>query len=287
LRLRPQHQQQRVACVAAAFAGVESRGDCPALPVAIRFVFVASSLHPPRSLRLHDPSCLLHIARAGRLHRQCHIAGEHSRSAGAAVVHRFCPRPSRLRAQAYGCEYSPAFMTMTQFALVAAVSFPSQLRRKFKRELPFAWHALTVALFFACSVLANLACVLCFSRRFPLFFTFPSCFPAVFSFLFSPATSPPVQLCTPSLHATHRLADTPSTFPSPFTKCFAREICLRPFSSTWSCSARSECCHHRTRMPSGASFMHWRVVTPAAQILCFSNCVRAGSQRRHLLGHSS
>jgi hypothetical protein len=38
-------------------------------------------------------------------------------------------------------------MTMTQFALVAAVSFPSQLRREFKREIPFLLHAFTVALF--------------------------------------------------------------------------------------------------------------------------------------------
>jgi hypothetical protein len=48
-------------------------------------------------------------------------------------------------------------MTMIQFALVAAVSFPSQMRRHFKREIPLALHALTVALFFACSVFANLA----------------------------------------------------------------------------------------------------------------------------------
>lgn len=48
-------------------------------------------------------------------------------------------------------------MTMLQFALVAAVSFPSQLHRNFKREIPLVLHALTVALFFACSVLANLA----------------------------------------------------------------------------------------------------------------------------------
>jgi hypothetical protein len=85
-----------------------------------------------------------------------------------------------------------------------------------------------------------------FSRYFlPSLLVFP-----LFFFLFYPATFSPVQLCTPSLCATHRLADTPSTFPSPFTKCFAREICLRPFSSTWSCSARSKRCPHLTCMPS-------------------------------------
>jgi hypothetical protein len=61
------------------------------------------------------------------------------------------------RPQAVGCDYSPTLMTMTQFALVAAVSLPSQLRNNFKREIPFFLHALTVALFFGSSVLANLA----------------------------------------------------------------------------------------------------------------------------------